>query len=153
MSHLDVSHMYAGKPGCGTACADGRRLLTGGHQMFVVTLRDPCGMRVQPRSNAASARIGWNSSMGLPAGSSRMICLPPTPVMMSLRNRAQFGPHAQHDSGQQDRHGNEPDSRRAVPERIAQRRQVIADREQADDDRGVSEQRVQRPGTRHLTFT
>jgi hypothetical protein len=82
-----------------------------------------------------------------------MICLPPTPVIMSLRNRAQFGPHAQHDSGQQDRHGNEPDSGRAVPERIAQRRQVIADREQADDDRGVSEQRVQRPGTRHLTST
>ena len=33
-------------------------------------------------------RGGSNSSMGLPAGSSRRICLPPKPVTMSLRNRA-----------------------------------------------------------------
>ena len=30
--------------------------------------------------------VGWNSSTGLPEGSSRMICEPPGPVMMSLRN-------------------------------------------------------------------
>ena len=29
---------------------------------------------------------GWNSSMGLPAGSSSTICEPPGPVMTSLRN-------------------------------------------------------------------
>ena len=36
-------------------------------------------------SSRASGNMGWNSSIGLPDGSSRMICLPPTPVMMSLR--------------------------------------------------------------------
>ena len=28
----------------------------------------------------ASGAVGWKSSIGLPDGSSRMICLPPTPV-------------------------------------------------------------------------
>ena len=35
----------------------------------------------------ASGMVGWNSSIGLPAGSSTRICLPPTPVRISLRNR------------------------------------------------------------------
>src|SRR2546425_3598580 len=34
-------------------------------------------------------RGGSNSSMGLPAGSSRRICLPPKPVTMSLRKRSE----------------------------------------------------------------
>ena len=36
----------------------------------------------------ASSRVGSNSSTGLPDGSSTRICLPPTPVTMSLRKRA-----------------------------------------------------------------
>ena len=36
-------------------------------------------------SSRASGKMGWNSSTGLPDGSSKMICLPPTPVTMSLR--------------------------------------------------------------------
>src|ERR1035437_9189575 len=36
----------------------------------------------------ASGSVGWNSSIGLPDGSSSRICLPPTPVTMSLRKCA-----------------------------------------------------------------
>ena len=36
----------------------------------------------------ASGRVGSNSSTGLPDGSSTRICLPPTPVTISLRKRA-----------------------------------------------------------------
>src|SRR5580692_6965089 len=39
-------------------------------------------------SRRASSRRGWNSSTGLPDGSSTMICLPPTPLTISFRNRA-----------------------------------------------------------------
>ena len=42
----------------------------------------------QPRR--ASGRIGSNSSTGFPEGSSTMICLPPTPVTISLRKRTPF---------------------------------------------------------------
>ena len=38
-----------------------------------------------PPWSFASSRVGSNSSIGLPDGSSTRICLPPTPVTMSLR--------------------------------------------------------------------
>jgi hypothetical protein len=38
--------------------------------------------------NLASARVGSNNSTGLPEGSSSRICLPPTPLTISLRKCA-----------------------------------------------------------------
>src|SRR5215470_10192742 len=39
-----------------------------------------------PTLSSSHYRRGWNSSTGLPEGSSRRICDPPGPVTMSLRN-------------------------------------------------------------------
>ncbi len=52
----------------------------------------PAPWRVNPGTctsspSRASARVGSNTSIGFPEGSSAMICLPPMPVTMSILNR------------------------------------------------------------------
>src|SRR6266851_5926715 len=53
-------------------------------------------------ASRASARSGWNSSIGLPEGSSTNAWLPPTPWMMSLRKRTPPRERGEHWRGMHD---------------------------------------------------
>ena len=72
--------------GGGSTLADGRKPEPGGWNRFAIEV-DDLGDMVERLRGAGVQFCGWNSSIGLPEGSSTNAWLPPTPWMMSLRKR------------------------------------------------------------------